>query len=98
MRLLGKNLLGNASGADMTMGSFNCKQTVTDSSPVEQSWAIEPWTLDSKCNPSPMGLPTMYCTAKDASLVCNQVIDLSQHGFSPAFLNEHKPDIRVQSW
>ena len=85
MRLLGKNL--------MTMGSFNCKQTVTDSSPVEQSWAIEPCTLDSKCNPSPMGLPTMYCTAKDASLVCNQVIDLSQHGFSPAFLNEHKPDI-----
>ena len=99
MRLLGKNLLADASGADMTMGSFTYKQTVADSSPVEgSSWAIESWTLESKCDPPPMGLPTMYCTTKDASVMRNQVIDLSQHGFSPAFLDEHKPDIRIQSW
>ena len=82
----------------MTMGSSNCKQTATDSSAVEDCWAIEPWTPESNCDPPPLDLPTMYCTAKDASVVRTQVIDLRQYGFSPAFLDEHQPDIRIQSW
>ena len=98
MNILGRNLLDDPSGADMTMGLSNCKLTGTDSSSVDDSWAIEPWTLESKCDPPPLDLPTMYCTAKDASVMRSQVIDLIQCGYSPAFLHENQPDIRIQSW
>lgn len=70
-------------------------KNLLDASSAKNSWADELWSIESKCDPPPMDLPIMYSAT---SVMRNQVVDLFQHGFSPSFIEEYKPEIRIRSW
>ena len=90
MNLLGKNLLEDSQVSDTTMAA----PILGDS---QESWEAEVWTPKSKYDPPPSGLP-VYSTAKNIDVMRNQLVDLYQHGFSPAFLKKHRPELRIKSW